>query len=125
MKVLKFGGSSVASSQSIHKVLEIVKQTSKSNKTIVVVSAFGKTTDKLLKTAQNAVQGISYHPLLKEVENHHLLVLKELIPVANQSEAISYVKRLFNHLDTLFEGCHLLQELTPKTLATIASFGES
>ena len=124
MKVLKFGGSSVASSQSIHKVLEIIKQTSKSNKTIVVVSAFGKTTDKLLKTAQNAVQGIPYHSLLKEVENHHIQVLKEVIPVANQSEVISYVKRLFNHLETLFEGCHLLQELTPKTLATIAGFGE-
>jgi len=124
MKVLKFGGSSVASSQSIRQVLEIVKQTSKSNKTIVVVSAFGKTTDTLLKTAQNAVQGIPYNLLLKEVENNHIQILKELIPVANQSEVISYVKRLFNHLETLFEGCHLLQELTPKTLATIAGFGE-
>ena len=124
MKVLKFGGSSVASSQSIRQVLEIVKQTSKSEKTIVVVSAFGKTTDKLLKTAQNAIQNLAYKPLLQEVENHHLLVIKELIPVANQSEVISYVKRIFNHLETLFEGCNLLQELTPKTLATIASFGE-
>ncbi|MFT4576903.1 MAG: aspartokinase/homoserine dehydrogenase 1, partial [Polaribacter sp.] len=55
---------------------------------------------------------------------HHLLVIKELIPVANQSEVISYVKRLFNDLETLFEGCSLLQELTPKTLARIAGFGE-
>ncbi len=124
MKVLKFGGSSVASSHTIRQVLEIIKQTSKSHKTIVVVSAFGKTTDKLLKTAQNAVQNLEYNSLLKEVENQHLKIIKELIPVANQSEVISYVKRLFNHLDTLFEGCHLLQELTPKTLATIASFGE-
>lgn len=124
MKVLKFGGSSVASSQSIRQVLEIIKQTSKSDKTIVVVSAFGKTTDKLLKTAQNAVQNLEYKSLLQEVENHHLQVIKELIPIANQSEVISYVKRLFNHLDTLFEGCNLLQELTTKTLATIASFGE-
>jgi len=124
MKVLKFGGSSVASSQSIQQVLAIVKQISKDDKTIVVVSAFGKTTDKLLKTAQNAVQGIAYNSLLKEVENHHLHIIKELIPVANQSEVISYTKRLFNHLETLFEGCNLLQELTPKTLATIASFGE-
>jgi aspartokinase/homoserine dehydrogenase 1 len=124
MKVLKFGGSSVASSQSIRKVLEIVKQTSKDHKTIVVVSAFGKTTDKLLKTADNAVQNLEYKSLLLEVENHHLEVIKELIPVLNQSEVISYVKRLFNHLETLFEGCNLLQELTPKTLATIASFGE-
>ena len=124
MKVLKFGGSSVASSQSIRKVLEIVKQTSKNDKTIVVVSAFGKTTNRLLKTANKAVQNLAYKPLLQEVENHHLLVIKELIPVTNQSEVISYVKRLFNDLETLFEGCSLLQELTPKTLARIAGFGE-
>jgi len=124
MKVLKFGGSSVASSQSIRQVLEIIKQTSKRDTTIVVVSAFGKTTDKLLKTAQNAVQKLEYNSLLQEIENHHLHIIKELIPVTNQSEVISYVKRIFNHLETLFEGCNLLQELTPKTLATIASFGE-
>ncbi len=58
MKVLKFGGSSVANSQSIQQVLEIVKQTSKRDKTIVVVSAFGKTTDRLLKTAHlNKIAG--------------------------------------------------------------------
>jgi aspartokinase/homoserine dehydrogenase 1 len=61
---------------------------------------------------------------LEEIEKHHFQIIKELIPVANQSEVISYIKRLFNHLETLFEGCSLLQELTPKTLATIASFGE-
>jgi aspartokinase/homoserine dehydrogenase 1 len=76
MKVLKFGGSSVASSQSIQQILEIVKQTSKSEKTIVVVSAFGKTTDKLLKAAHNAVHNLAYNSLLQEVENHHLQVLK-------------------------------------------------
>ena len=124
MKVLKFGGSSVASSQSIRKVLEIVKQSAKEDKTIVVVSAFGKTTDLLLKTANYAVQNLDYKPLLQKVEEHHFQIIKELTPITNQSEIISYVKRLFNHLETLFEGSKLLEELTPKTLATIASFGE-
>ncbi|WP_347174294.1 bifunctional aspartate kinase/homoserine dehydrogenase I [Polaribacter uvawellassae] len=124
MKVLKFGGSSVANSQSIQKVLEIVSETSKSNTTIVVVSAFGKTTDNLLKIANAAAQNSEYTSLLQETEAHHLTVIKELIPVAQQSEVISYVKRIFNHLETLFEGCNLLQELTPKTLATIVGFGE-
>ncbi len=124
MKVLKFGGSSVANSQSIQKVLKIVSETSKNNTTIVVVSAFGKTTDNLLKIANAAVQNSEYTSLLQATEAHHLTVIKELIPVAQQSEVISYVKRIFNHLETLFEGCNLLQELTPKTLATIAGFGE-
>ena len=124
MKVLKFGGSSVASSNNIKKTLEIVKDQSKNHKVAVVVSAFGKTTDNLLKIANLATQNKEYELLLKETELHHLEVIKELIPISNQSEVISYVKRLFNHLETLFEGCNLLQELTPKTLATIASFGE-
>lgn len=124
MKVLKFGGSSVADSNNIKKVLSIVDKIAEGQKVAVVVSAFGKTTDNLLKTANLAVQNDTYETLLNEIENHHLEVIKELIPVTNQSEVISYVKRLFNHLDTLFEGCNLLQELTPKTLATIASYGE-
>jgi aspartokinase/homoserine dehydrogenase 1 len=124
MKILKFGGSSVANSNNIKKVLSIVSNLAKEQKLAVVVSAFGKTTDNLLKTANLAVQNEAYQTLLKETENQHLEIIKELIPVTNQSEVISYVKRLFNHLDTLFEGCNLLQELTPKTLATIASYGE-
>jgi aspartokinase/homoserine dehydrogenase 1 len=124
MKVLKFGGSSVANSNNIKKVLNIVNNQSKDQKVAVVVSAFGKTTDNLLKIANLATLNQEYELLLKETEQHHLEAIKELIPIANQSEVISYVKRLFNHLDTLFEGCNLLQELTPKTLATIASFGE-
>lgn len=124
MKVLKFGGSSVANSQSIRKVLEIVQQTSKNHTTVIVVSAFGKTTDNLLKIANTAVQNEAYTALLQQTEAHHLTVIKELIPVTQQSEVISYTKKIFNHLETLFEGCNLLQELTPKTLATIASFGE-
>ena len=124
MKVLKFGGSSVANSNNIKKVLDIVNSQSKDQKVAVVVSAFGKTTDNLLKIANLATLNQEYEQLLKETEQHHLEVIKELIPIANQSEVISYVKRLFNHLETLFEGCNLLQELTPKTLATIASFGE-
>ena len=124
MKVLKFGGSSVANSNTIQQVLKIVQQSSKSTTTIVVVSAFGKTTDNLLKIANNAVQNKEYDSLLQEIEMHHIQVVKELISIKNQSEVISYTKSLFNHLETLFEGCNLSQELTPKTLATIASFGE-
>ncbi|NVK52091.1 MAG: bifunctional aspartate kinase/homoserine dehydrogenase I [Flavobacteriaceae bacterium] len=124
MKVLKFGGSSVANSSTIEKVLAIINQTAKKDKLVVVVSAFGKTTDNLLKIANAAVQNLEYHILLQETESYHLTVIKKLIPVTQQSEVISYVKRIFNHLETLFEGCNLLQELTPKTLATIAGFGE-
>ena len=81
MKVLKFGGSSVANSNTIQQVLKIVQQSSKSTTTIVVVSAFGKTTDNLLKIANNAVQNKEYDSLLQEIEMHHIQVVKELISI--------------------------------------------
>ena len=59
MKVLKFGGSSVANSENIKKVLDIVFSTSKNNKVAVVVSAFGKTTDKLFAGANEALEDIT------------------------------------------------------------------
>ena len=125
MKVLKFGGSSVANSENINKVLTIVENASKETKIAVVVSAFGKTTNHLISAANLAVNNDEeYQKVLSEIENHHLTVIKELVAVSNQSEVISHVKRLLNHLETLLEGCFLLQELTPKTLATICSFGE-
>ena len=124
MKILKFGGSSVANCESIKNVLEIIRQSSNNNKNIVVVSAFGKTTDHLLAIADHAVQNLPYASRLATVKHLHTAAVKELISTTQQTEVMNYVTRLFDHLETLFEGCGLLQELTPKTLATIASFGE-
>ena len=125
MKVLKFGGSSVANSENIKKVLAIVAKESTNQKIAVVVSAFGKTTNALIEGATLAsAKNETYKEVLQKLENHHFQVIQELIPVQNQSAIISYVKQLFNHLETIYEGCFLLQELTPKTLATISSFGE-
>ena len=125
MKVLKFGGSSVASSENIEKVLAIVEKESKNQKIAVVVSAFGKTTNALIEGANLAsTKNEGYKEILQKLEKHHFGIIKDLIPVKNQSANISYVKQLFNHLETIYEGCFLLQELTPKTLAKISSFGE-
>jgi len=124
MKVLKFGGTSVANSQNINKVLDIVKKTSEHQKVWVVVSAFGKTTNKLINIAEKAASKKDYLQEFEEVEQHHLSVIKELIPVTRQSSVIGHVKKLLNQLETLYEGCYLLQEITPKTLAIISGFGE-
>jgi bifunctional aspartokinase / homoserine dehydrogenase 1 len=125
MKVLKFGGSSVANAKNIKKVLNIVAATSKEYKILVVVSAFGKTTNALIEGANLAKsKNDDYKKVVLQLEKHHFEVIKELIPVTNQSAIISHVKQLFNQLETIYEGCYLLQELSPKTLATISGFGE-
>lgn len=125
MNVLKFGGTSVANAQNINQVIDIISKASQDKKIAVVVSAFGNTTNMLLKTAElAAVKDEYYKSLLQEIENRHMQVVKDLIPITDQSAVISHTKRLLNYLETLYEGCFLLRELTPKTLATIASFGE-
>ena len=125
MKVLKFGGTSVANSQNIKLVLDIVLNKAKQDKIIVVVSAFTKVTDLLVLASQKAASNDeSFKEVVGEIEKKHLDAIKELIPVSEQSSALSHIKRIINHLETLLDGCFLLGELSPRTSDTILSFGE-
>lgn len=125
MKVLKFGGSSVKNAESIQQVISIITNQSKNQKLFVVVSAFGSTTNKLIKAAKLAEEkDIEYKDIFSEIEAHHISVIKTLIPINSQSSVIGTVKRLANQLETLYDGCFMLEELTDKALATISGFGE-
>jgi aspartokinase/homoserine dehydrogenase 1 len=125
MKVLKFGGTSVANAQNIKLVLAIISDKAKEEKLIVVVSAFSKVTDLLQLASQKAAAGDeSFKDILAEIEKKHLDALKELIPVSEQSSLLSHIKRIVNHLETLLDGCYLLGELSSRTSDTILSFGE-
>ena len=96
MKVLKFGGSSVANAKNIKKVLDIVAFTSKKYKILVVVSAFGKTTNALIKGAHLAKnKNDDYKKVIQELEIHHFDVIKELIPATKQDVINNNVKQLF------------------------------
>ena len=124
MKVLKFGGSSVANSENIKKVLDIVFNTSKNNKVAVVVSAFGKTTDKLFAGAHEALEDITAaKEILTTIKQLHYQVIDDLILI-NQEEVRKEVTALFSRLLSIYEGVFLLQELSDKTLAKVYSFGE-
>src|SRR5690606_37309954 len=101
MKVLKFGGSSVASPDRIKKVKEIVSQASQNQKVIVVVSAFGGVTDLLVKASLlAAAQDEEYKEILQEIEGRHLSCIESLIDINRQSGVISTVKRDLNVLET-------------------------
>ncbi|GFD76388.1 bifunctional aspartate kinase/homoserine dehydrogenase I [Tenacibaculum sp. KUL113] len=125
MNVLKFGGSSVANPQNIEKVVQVIANASVNNQLIVVVSAFGKTTNKLIASAEQAAQNnANYLDNYQEVEQLHFEVIEKLVPENQQEEVKTYIASLFKQLKTLLEGCLLLNEITPKTLATISGFGE-
>ncbi len=124
MKVLKFGGSSVANSENIQKVLAIVKQESKNDKVAVVVSAFGKTTDQLISAGNKALKNIAdAKETLETIKELHDQIITDLI-TTHKKEVSSEVADLFKKLVSIYEGLNLLQELSDKTLAKISSFGE-
>ena len=125
MKVLKFGGTSVANAQNIKLVLNIVQKQAKQDQLIVVVSALSKVTDLLQLASQKAASNDEeYKEIVAEIEKKHLETLKELIPISEQSGLLSHGKRIINHLETLLDGCFLLGELSARTADTILSFGE-
>ena len=124
MKVLKFGGSSVANSENIQKVLAIVAEASQKDKIIVLVSAFGKTTDKLLAAANGALEDIkTSKSILENIKAVHHQIIEDLI-VLNTEEVSEEITYLFDRLTAIYEGIFLLQELSDKTLAKVSSFGE-
>jgi len=124
MKVLKFGGTSVASANVIRQVKDIIAQT-KADQIAVVVSAFGGVTDLLLDTAETAsAQDLSYKEGLKKIEARHLSVIKDLLPLGAQSSVLSKVKSELNVLETLLEGAYYIGEITPRLSDKIVSFGE-
>lgn len=124
MLVLKFGGSSVANADNINKVLSIVKEYNQ-DKVIVVVSALGGVTDQLLLAGSFAAQSNeAYKEVLQKIEERHLATVKDLIPVAQQSSILSWVKQRCNELEDLCNGIFLLGEISPRTKDKMVSYGE-
>ena len=124
MKVLKFGGSSVANSENIKQVLSIVAKTSKEHKIAVVVSAFGKTTNNLIEGANTALVDIKVaKEILETIKNLHFQVIDDLVKT-HKNEVIEEVTSMLHRLNSIYEGIFLLQELSDKTLAKVCSFGE-
>ncbi|MGN6195026.1 MAG: bifunctional aspartate kinase/homoserine dehydrogenase I [Ginsengibacter sp.] len=125
MRVLKFGGSSVANAENIDKIVSILNDTLKKEKLAVVVSALGGTTDALITSIALASKGNDlYKEELQKIENRHLEMVKKLLPVSQQSRVLSLVKQLCNQTEDICNGVYLLQELTPRTKDRVMSFGE-
>ena len=125
MQVLKFGGTSVANADNINKVLTVVKEKIKKDRTIVVVSALGGVTDLLLGAAALAAAGDEgYKDKLAVIEQRHLEAVKQLIPVTHQSQLLSLVKKSCNEIEDICNGIYLLRELTPRSKDRIGSYGE-
>ena len=124
MKVLKFGGSSVGSVNSILSVKKIVEAVKEP--VIVVVSALGGITDKLIHTSQMAADGNpAYEKEYREILNRHIEMVYTVIPAGEpRSILLDQVNELLNELKDIFQGIYLIRDLSSKTSATIVSYGE-
>ena len=125
MKILKFGGSSVANQENIEKVFRILKSQFQQEEIAVVFSALGGVTEVLLQSAHKAKEGDkSYVEEIKVLENRHYDLVRKMIPIQQQSTVLTYVKVRFNELEDLFHGIYLIKECSLKSLDYVGSFGE-
>ena len=123
MKVLKFGGSSVGSGESILNLKKIVE--TQLEDVIVVVSALGGITDKLISTSKMAASGSSrYEQELAAMKLRHETMIRDVVPAARRRKAYYGVRRLFGELSNIMNGLSLIHELSDSTLDTVVSYGE-
>ncbi|MFY8096451.1 MAG: aspartate kinase, partial [Flavobacterium sp.] len=125
MVVLKFGGTSVANAQNIKLAIQIIENKVKNNQLIVVVSALSGVTDMLINTSNKAAsKDESYKKNLEEIKQKHIETISNLISIKNQKALFETIEAEIEHLKTLFDGCYLLGELSPRTSDAIVSYGE-
>ena len=123
MKIIKFGGTSVQTSDRIKGIIEIMKA-DKSIR-ITICSALGGITDQLIETAKKAAQGEeSYQVLFSDIEQKHLNCARNLVSPNRQDKTLSAVKAMLNELADLLRGISLVKELSNRTLDYVVSFGE-
>ena len=123
MKVLKFGGTSVGTVESLSHVKMIVE--SCTEPVIVVVSALGGITDKLINTAQLAAKGdVSYLELYAHIVERHNSVIDGIVPKEKQLDVKSIVNPLLEELGNIYRGVSLIKDLSERTLDIIVSYGE-
>ncbi|MDR0742959.1 MAG: bifunctional aspartate kinase/homoserine dehydrogenase I [Tannerella sp.] len=123
MKVLKFGGTSVGSVDSILSVKKIVEAVDEP--VIVVVSALGGITDNLLNTSKLASNGEkSYKKEFSEMVVRHKSIVEGVIPKSKQAPVMKKILETLDELENIYRGVFLIKDLSAKTSDAIVSYGE-
>ena len=126
MKVLKFGGTSVGSVKSILSLKRIVENEAKKQSVVVVVSALGGITDKLLQTSQLALKGDEQWKVEFDaiVDRHHKMIATTITDTSDRENLFKSVDALFEQLKSIYFGVYLIHDLSEKTQDAIVSYGE-
>ncbi len=123
MKVLKFGGSSIASPAIIEKIKKIIME--QSQPCVVVVSAFKNITNKLSQAVELAKQkDTGYKTLFEEITSMHINYAEEVLPENTKQEALNSINDILNELGNILQGIYLLNDSSPKIKANVLEKGE-
>ena len=124
MKIMKFGGTSVGSVDSIQKVKAIVE--AEKGPVIVVVSALGGITDQLIRTAAMATQGdITYETQFENMVHRHEEMIQQVIPAGSKKRTLGKkIHALLDELKDIYQGLYLLKDISSNMEDTVVSYGE-
>jgi bifunctional aspartokinase / homoserine dehydrogenase 1 len=125
MKVLKFGGSSVADGERIRAVTAIIAESARGERIAVVLSAMKGVTDLLISAARLAEKGSDgLKPALEEIRARHFDAVRSLLPPVDQGSALTPLAVMCNELEEILHGVELIRECSPRTMDLVMSFGE-
>jgi len=127
LRIMKFGGTSVADATSITGVIEIIESAARSSQLVVVVSAMSGVTNQLIEAAKLSEAGRQNHVLqiLRHLRKQHESATQSLIRSPLKQEHLNrQIRGLIDHAERLCHGTSLIRELTPRTSDSISSIGE-
>jgi aspartate kinase len=126
--VMKFGGTSVADSDAIRRLIAIVSaQAARSGATpVVVVSAMSKVTDQLLRMTADASRGErgTIATGVEEIRHRHLAAIDALVPLPGRAEVTAAVEQHIDELRAMLTALAILREASPRSCDGIAAAGE-
>ncbi|HET6451253.1 MAG TPA: aspartate kinase, partial [Spirochaetia bacterium] len=125
MRVLKFGGSSVADGERMAAVTGIIAEAARKDRVAVVLSAMKPVTDRLIAAARLAEKGSEeLRPALETIREQHFAAVRSLFPPTDQAAALTPLAVMCNELEEILHGVELVRECSLRTLDLVMSFGE-
>ncbi|HEY9595090.1 MAG TPA: aspartate kinase [Spirochaetia bacterium] len=125
MKVLKFGGSSVADAGRVGAVTDIIAAAAEKDRVAVVLSAMKGVTDLLILAARKAEEGgDGFRPVLETIRSRHFDAVRGLFAPVDQAAGLTPLAIMCNELEEILHGVELVRECSPRTMDLVMSFGE-
>ena len=129
--VLKFGGTSLGNTERINNVIDIIKESTKTNKIVTVVSAMSAliktegTTSRLIMAKDYALSHGQYIRIIDSILEYHVNIAKQVIEDKNLQDAtIEQIEGILNKLKSFLKAIEVIQEISYRVEDIIIGTGE-